>query len=275
MTRHIPDPRGVLFVPGSRPERFGKALASGAGLVIVDFEDAVEEALKGEARDRLGAFLHGNPQARLAVRINAPRHAQHLADIAFCARHPGITAIVLPKAECAAQIDLVASSGKPIWPLVESARGLLALGEVARAPGVERLTFGALDLALDLGLAGIGGHCATVLDQARYVLLLHSTDAGLARPIDTVFPDIADLSGLAEAAGKARALGFAGMLCIHPSQVMVVDRAFAPSAEERAWARRVLERAVEESGAFKLNGEMVDAPVIARARQLLETPDDA
>ncbi|MEX5612925.1 aldolase/citrate lyase family protein, partial [Pseudomonas protegens] len=137
--------RSALFVPGSRPERFAKALACGADAVIVDFEDAVEEPLKVQAREHLGRFLLAQPQVRVWVRINAPEHPQHLADLAFCQAHAGVVGILLPKVESAAQVARVAASGRLVWPIIESARGLLTLGEIASAPGVQRLSFGGLD----------------------------------------------------------------------------------------------------------------------------------
>ncbi|WP_263143449.1 CoA ester lyase [Pseudomonas sp. RIT-PI-AD] len=260
--------RTALFVPGSRPERFAKALASGADAVIVDFEDAVEEAQKRQARDNLEVFLDDQPDARVWVRVNMAGHAEHAADLEAC-RHPGVDGILLPKAESVEQVVRAAAIGKPLWPIVESARGLQELPAMARAAGVERLTFGGLDLGVDLGLAAGSAAAERILDQARFVLLLQSRLAGLAQPLDTVFPRIDDEAGLTRFARDAGAMGFAGMLCIHPKQVAVVHAALAPSADEVAWARRVVEGAEEGVGAFKVDGQMVDAPVIARARRIL------
>ena len=145
--------RSALFVPATRPERIAKALESGADAVIVDLEDAVAENLKVQARANLDAFLDANPQARVLVRINAPHHEQQAADLELCRRQPGVVAVVLPKAESAAQVELAAACAKPVWPIIESARGLLELPAIARAAGIERLTFGALDLGLDMGLS--------------------------------------------------------------------------------------------------------------------------
>ncbi|KPA95759.1 aldolase/citrate lyase family protein, partial [Pseudomonas asplenii] len=108
--------RSALFVPGSRPERFAKALASGADAVVVDFEDAVEEPLKRAARDHLGQFLADNPDVRVLVRVNAPEHAEHAADLAFCKRQPGVVGVLLPKVESAAQVAAVAATGRRVWP---------------------------------------------------------------------------------------------------------------------------------------------------------------
>lgn len=261
--------RSALFVPGSRPERFAKALACGADAVIVDFEDAVEEPLKVQAREHLGRFLLAQPQVRAWVRINAPEHPQHLADLAFCQAHAGVVGILLPKVESAAQVARVAASGRLVWPIIESARGLLALGEIASVPGVQRLSFGGLDLALDLNLSSGSAAAQFALDQARLALILHSRAAGLQAPLDGVFPGFADSQGLAASVRHAYAMGFAGALCIHPAQVPVIHQALAPSAEELAWAQRVVEGGREGAGAYQVDGQMVDAPVLLRAQRLL------
>ncbi|EWC40920.1 MULTISPECIES: HpcH/HpaI aldolase/citrate lyase family protein [Stutzerimonas] len=263
--------RSALFVPGSRPERFAKALATGADAVIVDFEDAVEAPLKAQARDNLRTFLDSNPEARVWVRVNMAGHAEHAADLELC-RHAGVLGVLLPKAEAATQVIRVAALGKPVMPIVESARGLTEVAEIARVAGVERLTFGGLDLSLDLGLVAGTSAAERLLDQARFALLVQSRLAELAPPIDTVFPDIHDLPGLARFARDAGDMGFAGMLCIHPKQVAAVHTALAPSAGELDWARRVI-AAAGGSGAYQLDGQMIDAPVIARARQLLARAD--
>lgn len=262
--------RSALFVPASRPERIPKALAVGADVVIVDLEDAVQESLKVEARGNLDRFLTENPEARLLVRINSPEHAGHAEDIALCKRHAGVIGVLLPKVENAAQVARVAEAGKPVWPIIESARGLHELPAIAAAPNVERLSFGGLDLGLDLGLNSGTPAAERMLDQARYAILLHSCLVGLAAPLDSVFPAIQDQAGLDRASRDARDMGFGGLLCIHPSQVVVVHQALAPSAEELAWARRVLQAGEGGDGVFVVDGQMVDAPVVGRARRIVE-----
>lgn len=270
MVTHKPMIRSALFVPSTRPERIPKALVSGADVVIADLEDAVQENLKAEARAKLEAFLTRNPDARLLVRINAPGHPEQAADIALCKRQPGVIGVLLPKVESAAQVAQAAASDKPIWPIIESARGLLQLASIARAAGVERLSFGALDLGLDLGLASGTAAAERILDQARYSVLLHSRTAELALPLDSVFPAIQDQAGLERAARDASDMGFGGLLCIHPNQVAIVHQALMPAAEELAWARRVLDAGSGGEGVFVVDGQMVDAPVLGRARRLLQ-----
>ena len=180
--------------------------------------------------------------------------------------------VLLPKAEAATQVVRVAALGKPVMPIVESARGLTEVAEIARVAGVERLTFGGLDLSLDLGLVPGTSAAERLLDQARFALLVQSRLSELAPPLDTVFPDIHDLPGLARFARDAGDMGFAGMLCIHPKQIAAVHTALAPSASELDWARSVI-AAAGGSGAYQLDGQLIDAPVIARARQLPDRAD--
>lgn len=267
--------RTALFVPATRPERIPKALASGADVVIVDLEDAVAENLKREARDNLDAFLAENPHVRVLVRINAPTHPEQADDLAVCARHPAVIGVLLPKVESAVQVALVVGCGKPVWPIIESARGLAQLAEIAHAKGVERLSFGALDLGLDMGLASGTAGAECMLDQARYAILLQSRLAGLAAPLDSVFPDFKNLQGLADATARVRDMGFGGLLCIHPSQVAVVHETLMPGADELAWAQRVLAASASGEGVFVVDGQMIDAPVIGRARRLLQRAGQA
>ena len=263
--------RSALFVPGSRPDRFAKALAAGADAVIVDFEDAVEEPLKRQARDNLAAFLNDNTQASVWVRVNAPTHAEHEDDLAFCERYAGVAGVLLPKVESAAHVAAVWQTGKPVLPIIESAKGLLALEQIAHAEGVERLSFGGLDLALDLNLNS-GTHAAqTFLDQARMSVQLHSRGADLLPPLDGVHPAIGDPQGLHRAIRHAYDMGYGGALCIHPAQVPVIHAALAPSIDDLNWARKVINAsaAAKGAGAFQLDGQMVDAPVLLRAQRLL------
>ncbi|WP_369991612.1 CoA ester lyase [Pseudomonas xanthosomatis] len=262
--------RTALFVPATRPERIGKALASGADRVIVDLEDAVEEAAKEQARENLHQFLSDHPQAEVLVRVNAPGHWAFDADLALCHRHAGVAGVLLPKAETVQQIERAHATGKPVLPIIESARGLVALPQLAAATGVERLSFGSLDLGLDLNLGTGSEAAAQVLSHARYAVILHSRAAGLAAPLDGVYPSIQDADGLHEHVQFARDMGFGGALCIHPSQVAVIHRALQPSAAELDWARRVVAGADSGAGVFTLDGQMVDAPVILRARALLQ-----
>jgi (S)-citramalyl-CoA lyase len=261
--------RTALFVPATRPERIPKAIATGADRVIVDLEDAVQENLKEQARDNLDRYLSEHPDARILVRVNAADHWAHSADLALCQRHAGVIGVLLPKAESAAQVLDAAGTGKPIWPIIESAKGLARIREISEAGNVERLSFGSLDLGLDLNLSAGSRAAEEFLSHARYAVLLATRVAGLAPALDGVFPSIQDSVGLRSTIEFARDMGFGGALCIHPSQVAVIHQALKPSLEELQWAQRVIDTASSGEGVFVLDGQMVDAPVIGRAQAIL------
>jgi citrate lyase subunit beta/citryl-CoA lyase len=269
--------RTFLFVPADRPERHARALASGAGGVIVDLEDAVAPERKGAARDALAASFGALPpaqRARLLVRINAagtPWHADDCAQAGALAANGWIAGVVLPKAERAADLARIAQAIGPsgvLVPLVESAAGLDAVDELASAPHVLRLAFGNLDFQADLGLACDAGEAE--LAPVRLALLMASRRAGLPAPIDGVTPDWRDAARLAADAARARRGGFGAKLCIHPDQVRPVHAALGPDAGELAWARRVVDvLRTSGGGVASLDGRMVDAPVVRLAERFL------
>jgi len=251
--------RAPLFVPADRPERFAKAAASGTDAVILDLEDAVAPHAKEAARAALMTDFTDLP---VIVRVNACGTQWHDADLAAVA---GLSAaaVILPKAQDAAICEAVAQAlGKPLIALIETARGLAEARTIAAAVGVERLAFGSIDFCADLACA----HLREVLLPARSELVLASRLAGIAAPIDGVTVQLDDLSVSHNDAAHARALGMTGKLCIHPKQIAEVKRAFAPTAEEIAWARRVLDSG---DGAISVDGAMVDEPVRLRARAIL------
>jgi (S)-citramalyl-CoA lyase len=262
--------RSALFVPATRPERFAKALAAGADAVIIDLEDAVEPGLKDQAREHVRVFAEANPGVRFLLRMNGATTSWFNDDLSLCGQHDAISGILLPKAESAQQIALAAAAGKPVLPIVESARGVLALSEMAASPSVERLSFGSLDLMLEAGTTPDTAGARLLMDHIRCQILLHSTASGLAAPLDGVYPDFSNDEGLAGVAHQVRDMGYGGMLCIHPRQIPVIHAAFAPTPAEAEWARRIVELADSSgSSAFQMDGKMVDAPVIERARRLL------
>lgn len=263
--------RSALFVPATRPERFSKALAAGADTVIIDLEDAVEHELKDQARSHLRDFAAANRQTAFWVRINGATTPWFNADLAVCAANPNIQAVLLPKAESALQVQQVGQAVATVLPIIESAKGVLALAEMAGQKGVERLSFGSLDLMLELATAPDTAGAALLLNHIRCQILLHSAAHGLAAPLDGVYPDFSNDDGLFQIAQLVRDMGFGGMLCIHPKQVATIHAAFAPTAADADWAKRIVELADSTgSSAFQMDGKMVDAPVIERARQILK-----
>lgn len=263
--------RSALFVPGSRPERFAKAMAAGADAVIIDLEDAVEADAKQAAREHVARYAQANPGQRFLLRCNGADTPWFDADLELCRAHDAIAGVVVPKAETAQQLQRArAATGKPLIPIVESARGVLALDALAAAEGVERLAFGYLDLMLDTGTRPETHGARLLLDHVRCRILLCSAAAGIRPPLDGVHPDFRDIESVSNIAIQVRDMGFDGVLCIHPTQVAAVHAAFAPSDDEREWAQRVLaEFERTGSSAFQIDGKMVDAPVIERARRIL------
>ena len=256
--------RSLLFVPGSRPDRFEKALAAGAHAVIIDLEDAVAPVDKERARTAVSAWLA--PHHAVMVRINGADTAWFRDDLALCSR-PGVAAVMLPKAERAEDVAAVHRAGAAtVLPLIESAAGMAALAAIAAAPGVQRLVFGSIDFQVDLGMRDV---LEDELLFFRSQLVLVSRLAGLQAPVDGVSTAIDDADQLRDDVLRARRLGFGGKLCIHPRQVASVNRHFAPSEAERAWAQRVLDAAAASGGAaIAVDGKMVDKPVILRAQAI-------
>ncbi len=258
--------RTYLFVPGNRPDRFEKARQSGAHAVILDLEDAVEGRQKDRARENVASWL--SPKRPVYVRINGTGTPWFERDLELV-RMPGVLGVVLPKAEHPEQIVQVAAylTGEAlVLPLLETALGVWNARALAQAPRVERVAFGAIDFQLDTGITGEQEE----LLYARSRLVLASRIAGILPPADGVTVALDDMARLQDEVARARRLGFGGKLCIHPRQVDTINRGFAPTESECAWARRIVEAAkATEAGAFRLDGELVDRPVIERARAIL------
>ena len=258
--------RTLLFVPGDRPDRFDKAARSGADLVVVDLEDAVAPEDKEEARQAAADWpgLGG----RTVVRVNAPGTPWCEADLAMAADRG--CPVMVPKAEDPAVLGGIAArtAGRcALIPLVETALGVERAHDVCSVPGVVRIAFGNVDLAARLGVA----HDDTLaLAHARSRLVLASAAAGIGRPVDGVTTAVRDLEALRTATAHARRLGYAGKLCIHPSQIGPVADGFAPSDGEIRWARAVLGAGASVT---TVDGQMVDRPVLERARGILALAD--
>ncbi|MCM2459410.1 CoA ester lyase [Pseudomonas sp. CG7] len=256
--------RSYLFVPGNRSERFAKALAAGADVVIIDLEDAVAQTDKSSAREHVAEAV--NAGAQVCVRINAygtPWFEQDLALLASI----NVLSVMLPKAESVEPLHaLRAVTQVPVIALVETALGVHQALEVARGPGVERIAFGSVDYQLDISSDGSD----EALLYARSQIVVASRVAGIEGPIDGVSVALDDEQALSRESCRSRALGFAGKLCIHPRQVAVVNRCFSPSERELAWAHEVVQ-AFEQSGngAVSVRGEMVDLPVLLKAKKII------
>jgi citrate lyase subunit beta/citryl-CoA lyase len=255
---------GWLFCPADRPERFPKAAAA-ADVVILDLEDGVAEADKPAARKA----LQDNPldPERTVVRINAAGTDEHSRDLDALAG-TAYTTVMLSKTESAAQVTALA---RDVIALIETPRAAVFAAEIAAAERTVGLFWGAEDLLATLGGSSSRVPDGTYRDVARHVrstaLLAASAFGRIA--LDAVHLDIRDLDGLRAEADDGVALGFAGTVCIHPSQIPVVRAAYRPTEEKLDWARRVLKAAQTERGVFAFEGQMVDSPVLKHAAVII------
>ena len=258
--------RSYLFVPGSRPDRFDKALAAGADAVIIDLEDAVPPAEKAVARRHVAGWL--SPAHPIIVRVNAFDSEWFRDDLGVCG-HAGVAGVVLPKAERVDQLQAVVDqvgAAASILPIIETAQGMWNAEALARRPRVQRLLFGSIDLSIDLNLSGEEDE---LLYYRSHVVLV-SRVAGIQPPVDGVTTTYESADRVRADARRAKRLGFGGKLCIHPKQIAPVHDAFEPTAEEVAWARRVMAAAESSDGAATaMDGAMVDRPVITQAEAIL------
>ena len=272
--------RSLLFVPGDRPDRMDKALASGADALILDLEDAVAPSAKPEARRAVAGFVAANPTANLWVRINplTSDEAERDLDALVAARPDGI---VLPKAEGGASVDALAgkltargnATALILAIATETPAAMFQLGSYGGARRLAGLTWGAEDLPAAIGAATAreeDGSFTPPYQLARSLCLFGAAAAGVA-PIETVFPAFRDLDGLADYAVRARRDGFVGMMAIHPAQVAVINTAFTPTEAEIAHAQAVIDAfaANPGAGALSLDGRMIDRPHLVQAERIL------
>lgn len=266
--------RSWLFVAGNRPDRFREAVASGADAVILDLEDLVPASEKAAARAAVAKALDDFPG--ICIRVNGRDTPWHVDDVRAVVSHPNIVGLVIPKTTDADTLTAVAARpGLALLPMIESANAFPALDAIASAAGVDRLMLGAFDLRLDLGVDGAsdGDGDGDELQYFRSRLVLASRLANIAAPIDGATATIDDAALLLRVARTSKRRGFGGKLCIHARQIAPVNAGFAYTAEETAWARRVVE-AVRASGggSVEVDGKMVERPMQLKADRILKSP---
>ncbi|MDR6868117.1 citrate lyase subunit beta/citryl-CoA lyase [Microbacterium resistens] len=256
--------RTGLYVPGDRPDRFAKAAASGAELVVLDLEDAVAPERKAQAREEVIAWLAtrtGDGDPAFQVRVNAGDDD----DLRAVATLPTRIGVRLPKVDAVSTVAAAAllAPGRSLVALLENARGVLRAAEIAAHPAVSALALGESDLRSELG----GGD--PVLDHARLSALFAARAAGLPAPMASVYPAFRDIDGLLADTRRAASLGLYGRMAAHPTQLAPIAAVFRPSVAEVAWAHAV-EAALASGGVQTLpDGEMVDPAMAGRARAIL------
>jgi citrate lyase subunit beta/citryl-CoA lyase len=270
----------VLFVPGTRADRFEKAFAAGADGVVLDVEDGVETSRKPDARRAIGEWIASSPRGGGArfVRINAPGSPWIEEDLAWIRTVAGaFDAAIVPKTERATDVERVATAigARRVIPLLETARGILRAAAIAGADAdIPAIFFGAEDLTAELGISRTVDGDELLFARSQVVLAAASIGADA---IDAVFVGLEAPEELRRDAARARALGFRGKMAIHPGQVAAINEIFSPTADEIAAARRIVD--ADEAaraggvGAFRLDHRMVDAPVVRRAQRVLAMAD--
>lgn len=263
----VPPGPGWLFCPADRPERYEKA-AQRADVVILDLEDAVAAGDKPKARQSL--LSTPLDPAFTVVRVNAHSTSDFDLDMAALAR-TSYRRVMLPKCESSAQIE--AAAPYEVIALVESPLGAVAVFDSLGAANSIGVMWGAEDL-----IAALGGKSSRfpdgtyrgVAQHVRSTTLLAAKARGVFA-LDSVVLDIGDIATLTAESEDAMAVGFDGKVAIHPSQVPIIREAFAPTQAEIDWADRVVAAAADERGVFRFEGQMVDAPVLRQAEQILRT----
>lgn len=261
------DPRiatTFLFVPGDRPERFGRAASAGAEVVIIDLEDGVNPSARPAARDNVASWLRSGEAA--VVRLNARGTRDHTLDLE--ALRGVATHVMLSKTESAAEAESTAGDlglGVQVVALLETAQGIARASAIAASDVVIRLALGNVDLATELG---VDADDQQALLTARSLLAIASAAAGLAGPVDGVTTNLDDTERVTADASHASSLGFRGKLCVHPRQIGAARLGLAPSAAQISWAERILATA-SGGEARAVDGTMVDRPVEDRARDIL------
>lgn len=295
-------PRSWLFVPASRPDRFEKALSSGADAIIIDLEDAVAAEQKAQARQDIIQFMTELAQSNQAqdnhaqidqtktaaasvwIRIN--NDEQLSEDLALCADlkkmadsqqlSNSLAGVFLPKLSTAEQINRVfAALELPIIGQIESAVGIHNLSDITKEKGLHAISYGRLDISNELDLRAGSQAEQDFFNQLRIQLLLISKVNSLQAPIESIFADFKDEIALDMVASYAADLGFSGMLCIHPKQLESVSQAFRPTEKQLAFAQQVVDHYQQTSeSVFAIDGAMVDLPVILQCQKIVESDID-
>lgn len=277
--------KSKLFVPGSRPELFVKALASAADGISLDLEDAVVESRKAEARNAVYAFLKsGAPGASgktMIVRVNAMGTPHFESDVTAVVQ-PGLHIVNLPKPESPdavrAASQAIARAERdngvttPVGLLlnIESPKALRTAAALAGAdPRVVGLQMGLGDLFEPVGIAR---REVAAIQQAMFAVRMAAGEAGVYA-YDSVFANIQDSDGFRAEAARSRRMGFLGKSCIHPSQVVLANEIFRPTEEEIAHAVKVVAAAQKADadgvGAYVVDGKMIDIPFVIRAHAIV------
>lgn len=269
-------PVTYLFVPATDEHKASKALQSGADAVIMDLEDSIPDGVKQTAREHLRKYINSrqptadSPQVWVRINGTGPDFTADAESVPW----DRVTGAVLPKAERAGSVQtLLACGAARVLPIIETAAGFRMLDRLVNAGGIERFAIGTLDLAIDLGIIDVEADDSELIWQLRGELVLASRQLHLPAPVDGVHIRFDDDAGLWTLSQRAHHIGYAAKLMIHPRQIPIVQSVFRPDEKVLQHARDVVqayEAALHSGrGAVQLSGEMIDRPVVERARALL------
>jgi citrate lyase subunit beta / citryl-CoA lyase len=278
----VRDARSLLFVPGTRPDRFDRAVASGADAVILDLEDSIAPAEKEFARGAVQRWLETGQSA--VIRINAYGTPWHDDDLCVAARAQ--CPVLLPKADRIDTLTAVRSrlpQDSLLLTLAETARGIGDIAALCDSGLIDRVAFGSVDLAVELGLDPTAA--SATMDHARSAVILACAAAGMPAPWDGVTTAVDNSERLRADIEHALSLGFGGKLAIHPRQISAINQAWTPAPALIDWAERIIAAVSADGrsepraqpdghttstlGVTSVDGQMVDLPLITRARQIL------
>lgn len=282
--------RSLLFCPANEPRKVRRLVASGADAVVLDLEDAVAVGEKVAARKAARDALPSLAGAFRTVRVNAFETGFTAGDVEAVVS-PDLDAIILPKAETAQDLRRIdrligrAEAANGLAPgsvrviaIVETCAGIIGAAEIAHStPRLLSLVFGAGDLGNDLGLPTLRGDMTAALAYGRAKLVYDARAAGLPPPLDGPYLNVRDQAALEADCRLSRSLGHGGRVCIHPDQVPVVNRIFAPDPDEVAFARRVIEAFADAeragSAAIAVDGVFIDYPIAYKAERIVAMAD--
>lgn len=266
--------RSLLFVPGSRPERFAKAQDTGADVVCIDLEDAVVPEAKAQAQKLALDYLKGQSAGPCGIRINNLRSREGLSDVLALAAAlddgAKVALVMVPKPETAQELGLLRAviglACPPIWPVIESATALKSAWDICAVPGVGGVVFGGVDFSADIG--SDMGWDALFLARSTLAAACAASGIGL---LDVPYLDTADEAGLLQETARVKAMGFHGRACIHPAQIGPINALFTPTPDELNRARQVIETfAAAKGNAALLNGKLIELPVVRSAQRILD-----
>jgi citrate lyase subunit beta / citryl-CoA lyase len=263
--------RSQLFVPANEEKKIRKSVSFEADSIIFDLEDSVPDGAKAGARDLLSSMLEELDWGarELCVRVNRTAEGYSAEDLSAVAKMEKINSIILPKIELESSW-VFERTGKQIIALIETARGLVRLRDIAESKGLVAISFGPQDYANSVS-GNVIAYSSNLYVRTAIVAAARANDLD---PIDGVYFDLADLAGFRAEAISARELGYSGKQVVHPSQISVANEVFSPNEEELLEARRIVaiyeNASKERTGALRVNDRLVDAVHYRRAKDILE-----